>query len=126
MTQEVLYRLSCRAARELLDGLERGSFEQVQEKLAAIRHYLDLAEGAPAETLHGSSLYHREQMELLAGITEHLTSALNGIQDKIKGELDGMAANKNLLRHLVRTETGVLPLPRSPGGGYTWRGAPSA
>jgi hypothetical protein len=128
MTQELLYRMSCRAARDLLHGLECGNFTQVQEKLTAIRRFLDLAEGVPVEALHGSALYHREQLELLAGITDHLTGALSGIQDKIKGELDGMAANQTLLRHLVATEAveAATPLLQLPAAGYTWRGAPTA
>ena|SRR5437867_2471166 len=115
MTEGKLYELSCRAARELLDGLERGNFEGIDDKLGAIRRYVDLAESAPAESLRGEALHHREQMELLAGIAEHLAGAVTAIREKIATEMDRVGANQSLLRHLVSVATPAL---RSQAAGY--------
>lgn len=93
--------MSWRAARELLAGLERGDFEQIEERLGRIRHYIDLAETVPAESLRGPALHHREQIELLAGITDNLCRALDGIREKVSKELQQVGADRNLLRHLV-------------------------
>ena len=81
MSQETLFRLSRRAAAELLRGLD------VEEQLARIRRYVELAEAAPAESLRGAALLDREKMEVLGGITEHLSQTLE--------------ASRSLLRHLI-------------------------
>jgi hypothetical protein len=122
MNQEQLHRLSCRAAQDLLQGLECGNFERVEGKLAQIRHYLTLAEMVPAASLRGAALHQREQMELLAGITERLSRALGGIRSKINQELAGLGANRNLLTHLLASAS---PPPRSAAGGYTSPASPT-
>ncbi len=108
MNQETLYRLSCRAARELQESLEQGSLDQISEKLAAIRRYIDLAETVPAEQLRGRSLHHREQLELLAGITENLTGALDGLRQRIETSL---RARQSLLNHVLAN---VVPATSQP------------
>jgi hypothetical protein len=105
MTEERLYHLSCRTARELLAELDRGDSRSVHQKLGALRHYLTLAEITPAEKLRGDALYRREQLELLAAVTERLGAP---------GELETAGANRNLLRHLVSQST---PGPRFRAAG---------
>jgi len=90
-------------------NLERGNVAAVDEKAAAVRHYLALAETLPAESLRGGALYRREQMELLAGIAEHLAGSID--------------ANLNLLRHLVSLS---IPAAQSRANGYTSQAAPIA
>jgi hypothetical protein len=102
MTEERLYRLSCRAARELLAGLDRGDRDGVRHKLGVIRHYLTLAEITPADKLRGDALYRREQLELLGAVTEGL------------GGNGGFDTNRDLLRHLVSRPT---PEPRFRAAG---------
>jgi len=101
MTQNRLYQLSCRAARDLLQGLERGNLQQIEQELTSIRRYLALAEAHSAESLRGVELHQREQLELLGGITENLDGALLSAREKIAGELECLRASKDLLRHLV-------------------------
>jgi hypothetical protein len=105
MTEQRLYRLSCRAARELLDGLDRGDCEGVRRKLGVLRHYLTLAEITPAASLRGDALYRREQLELLGAVTEGMNGAV---------ELDTTGANRLLLQHLVSRS---IPEPRFRAAG---------
>ena len=93
MTEGKLYQLSCRAARDLLRGLERSDVHGVRKGLGALRHYLTLAETIPAAAMRGDALYRREQLEALAGISERLSGSA--------GELDAIGANHALLKHLV-------------------------
>ena len=102
MNQRQLHRLSRRAACDLLEGLERGDLGRIERKIGNIRHYLRLAETVPAESLRGEALYHQEQLELLEAITAGVAGALSGIQEKIGAEMEGLEANKALLRHFVR------------------------
>ena len=101
MTQEKLYQLSRRAAQQLLEVLERGDVQQIEDKLAALRHYIELAEMIPADNLRGDALHHREQIEVLAGITEHLGRALDGIRRRVTEEIERLGPNRALLRHLI-------------------------
>jgi len=112
MTEEALYRLSCRAARELLSGLDQGDLEGVSRKLGAIRHYVALAETVPAAQLRGEALSRREQMEMLAGATEGLAGALRVVRD----ELDSVRTNRALVEHLVSRQA---PGRRFPAAGCT-------
>lgn len=116
MTEERLYRLSCRAARELLGGLDRSDWEGVHDKLEAIRHYLTLVETTPAGGMRGGALYRREQMEALAGVTERLTGALETLRERCSAEVDAIGANRALLSHLVTQST---PGRRFPAAGCT-------
>ena len=105
MTEEKLYQLSCRAARELLGGLDRGDMDGVHQRLDAVRHYLTLVETTPAPGLRGEALYRREQMDLLAGVMERLAGSLATIRTRFAGELDAIGANRTLLEHLVSQST---------------------
>ena len=105
MTEERLYQLSCRAARDLLDGLDHGDFAGVHERLDAVRHSLTLVEAVPPDGLRGEALYRREQMDLLAGVIERLA-----------GKMEVLGANRALLEHLVSQST---PGRRSPIAGCT-------
>ncbi len=107
MTEERLYQLSCRAARDLLEGLDRGDLAGVQERLDAIRHYLTLVESAPPLGLRGEALYRREQMDLLAGVIERLAGGLNALRARFTGEMDVLGANRTLLEHLVGRKEAV-------------------
>ena len=118
MDQEKLHRMSCRAARELLEDLECGNVEQMKENLDRISHYLSLAETVPTESLQGAALRHREQMELLGGISESLSAMLGRIREKAADELQGLRVNRTLLRHLVESEAawpGRLTTPATAG-----------
>ncbi len=101
MNQEKLFRLSCRAARGLIEGLESGDLERIQRNLAAIHHYVDLAETVPAKSLHGAALYRREQLELLGGVTEDLAGALGKIQKSLAARMEALGAHRRLLQHIV-------------------------
>ncbi len=107
MTEQRLYQLSCRAARDLLGGLDRGDWAGVHEKLDAVRHYLALVEASPPAGLRGEALYRREQMDLLAGVIERLGGALNLLRTRFTGALDVLGANRTLLEHLVRRKEAV-------------------
>jgi hypothetical protein len=104
MTEEKLYQLACRAARELLGGLDRGDIAGVQERLDAVRHYLTLVEAAPAG-LRGEALYRREQMDLLAGVIDRLAATLDVLRARFTSEMDILGANRTLLEHLVSRST---------------------
>lgn len=114
MTEEKLYQLACRAARELLGGLDRGDLAGVQERLDAVRHYLTLVEAAPPAGLRGEALYRREQMDLLAGVIERLVGTLDVLRARFTSEMDILGANRTLLEHLVSQST---PGRRSPIAG---------
>ena len=114
MTQERLFQLSCRAARDLLAGLDRGDLDGVSEKLGAIRHYLALAGTAPAARLQGEALYQREQMELLAGVTDGLAQSMGDLRAKLTGEIEELRNHRLLLRHVVMQTT---PAARSRAAG---------
>jgi len=105
MTEERLYQLSCRAARDLLSGLDRGDLAGVHETLEAVRHYLTLVEAVSPASLRGEALYRREQMDLLAGVIERLTGALSVLRARFTGEMDVLGANRTLLEHLVSQAT---------------------
>jgi hypothetical protein len=123
MDHETLYHLSCSAARDLLDRLERGKFDQVGEKAAVIRHYLVLAERAPAGALRGRAYYRREQLEAIAGLAETLASAAAALRVKLAGEVQGLHAKRSLLQHLI---SGPIPSLQSQAAGCISPAAPSA
>ncbi len=114
MTEERLFRLSCRAARDVLAGLERGDLERASEKLGAMRHYLALAETIPAARLQGEALYRREQMDLLAGVAEGLAHSMGDLQAKLAAEIGAFRNHRQLLRHAVMQTT---PAARSRAAG---------
>jgi len=107
MNQGQLYHLSCRAARELLTDLDAGDMAQIKKHTATIRHYMDLAQTWPSEKLRGDALYHRERMEVLAGVAAHLSATLEdaagalGVAWKnMAAQLAALSADRDLLREL--------------------------
>ena len=123
MTDQTLYDLSCRAAGELLERLERGDLAGIEGRLGAVRHYLHLAAAAPGVRLRGDALYHREQWELLDAVVERLAASVAVLQHRICAEADGLQTSRDLLRHLVRNAT---PARKSPAAGCTSPAAPTA
>lgn len=101
MNQEKLFQVSWRAARDVLRDLERGNFEHIEQKLHVIRRCIDLAQLVPFDSLHGSALFQREQMEVLSAVTDQLAGALPGIRRKTSRGLESLGANRSLLSHFV-------------------------
>lgn len=111
MNQDQLYRLSCQAARDLLEDLDGGNVARMKQHLTAIRHYMDLAEILPVEKLRGEALYRREQMEVLAGVAEHLSgalehaaSALERARESLAARFESLSVYRDLLRHVASAE----------------------
>lgn len=94
MNQQRLYDLSCSAARDLLDGLESGNLHRVARNLDTIHHYMTLVETISADSLQGTALHRREQLEMLAGVTANLARSLAGARP-------ALATERKLLRHLL-------------------------
>ncbi len=111
MQQQQLFELSCRAAQELLEDLERGNLDQLEANLARIRHYAALAEAAPVDSLRGEGLERREQLEALGGIVDRVGGSLRGISRQLAAELESLGASHNLLEHIVSGGRQTAPGP---------------